>query len=632
MKRKVSSLPSRIWSFGVQAPSDNAELFNTQLLMAHRYYNALIEIERWRRAEYRKARSAVADLAPLEEQHTVLAGAIEELRTAIKARRSAARTRGDAPEKTRLRELAAERKAVYAELKAARIKLRDDPALKAASDKADEEAKAKVRAARAASGTYWGSYLLVEKAIEAARKSAVDPEFRRWKGEGRVGVQLHHELFSDVLEGKSTMLRLTLNEPRSTSRRAQKRRFGTLQLRAGSGEGRTPIWISFPVILHRLPPPGATLTWAWVRATRIGTSLRYELQLTVESEAFDKGPCGKGVCAIDIGWRLLPDGALRVGYLRDDKGIEREFYLPKLLLERLRFCSQLRSYQSLHFDTARAAWARWIATEESLPEWMAEVKQYIHQWKSPARMAKAVDRWIEEAGAREELDQLWELWRDARLASKLDLFDTLDVVADFFKTKSHLGPTLIYMELWRRKSRHLHDWEVHQRSKCLGWRKDIYRNIAAELAKTYKTVVVEDFDLRRFARNAQPEEATADHFHWIRNTAAPSELRGCLVSALGKDRVVKELSVDSTRECDFCHHVSTWTDKERCERVLECQGCHRQWDQDSNAARVLLRRYFERFGGGGKREDENTAKKPKAGRRGKDRSQTRPEVHGITAP
>ncbi len=644
MKRKVSDVPCRIWTFGVQ-PTPDKELFDDQLIKAHRYYNMLIEIERWRRTEFRKARSRVADMAPLEARHEALKAEIQTLRTSIKARRAASRTREAAPDlQPRLKEAQAERKAVYAELKAARLALRDDPVLKEATEKLAAEGTARVKAARAACGVYWGTYLLTEKAAESAAKSPTDPEFRRWRGEGRVGVQLHHEKFQDVLEGKSTMLRITLNAPRGTSRRAEKRRFGTVQLRVGSATPRDPIWVSFPVILHRLPPPGATLTWAWVRAQRIGTQIRYELQITVESAEFADGPRGHGVAAIDVGWRVLPNGDLRVAYLRDDQGTERELCLPAKLLSRLRFCQELRSYQSLHFDVALAHWRSWVeAFDDELPEWLREVRPHLALWKSPARLAHAVARWIDEAGAREEVDRLWDLWRAARLEQKLDLFATLDEVAEFFKDKTDLYPTMVYMELWRRKNHHLRDWEAHQRAKCLGWRKDIYRNFAADVAKTYQTVVFEDIDLRKLNRNAQPEEETRDHLHWSRNTAAPGELRGFCVSAMGKSRVVEEETVDSTRECHACHHVNTWPEKERAQRVLTCQGCGMRWDQDSNAARVLLWRYFERFGapesGGGARAGEMTQKagleapaNERRSTRDKDRSQTAAEAHGTTAP
>lgn len=603
MKRKVTHTPCRIWTFGAQPPTENAELFREQLWKAHRYYNTLIELERKRRDGYRAARAQCADTAALEEQHAALQKSVEELRAQIKQRRAAARKRVlDAEIKVliaQVRTLSEQRSEAYARLKLARAEVKSDPQLLAARERLDQEKSARVKEARKASEVYWGSYLLVEKAVESASKSALDPDFKRWRGEGRVGVQLHHEKFQDIVEGKSAFLRIHLNAPRKESKRAKKRIFGTVQLRAGSVGRTTPIWISFPIILHRMPPPDAVLTWAWVKATKVGTDTRYELQLTIESEAFAQATVGRGVAAIDVGWRALENGDLRVGYLRDDVGREQELRLPARLITGLAFADQLRSYRSQHFDTAREVWGRWLAAFDGLADWLTEAKQTLHLWKSPARLARAVAQWIAEADAREALDQLWEAWRTERLAAGADLFDTFDVAAAFVSTRSDVTPTMFYMDLWRRKDKHLCDWEAHQRLKCLRRRTDIYRNIARQLADRYETVVFEDMDHRQLAQNAQPEAETLDYLHRVRNMAAPGELRSICRSTLGKSRVHEEVTKDSTREGACCGHVSTWTAQERAQRVLTCQGCGAEWDQDANAAHVLLKRYFERFGGAG---------------------------------
>lgn len=683
MKRRTNTLPARIWTYGCQPP-EPLELFNAQLLAAHRYYNTLIEIERWRREEYRKARTAVADIGAIEQAVKEVSDEIDKERAVLKAARSSERRRVELPElRARVKELQLARKPLYAALKEARVRVREDEALKAESKRIDAEASVKGKEARAATTTYWGTYLLIEKAIEAARGAAVDPEFHRWRGEGRVGVQLHHDKFEDIMAGRCTMLRITLRQPRGASaattgagnsKRSQKRFFADVEIRVGS-TGRAPIWVKLGVILHRLPPPDTTVAWAWIKVTKIGADVRYELQLVLESEAFGEIPKGKGVAAIDLGWRVMPSGDLRVAYLHDDVGRERELVLPARLLSKLRYCDELRGYQTKHFDVAREAWIRWLnayaetpGEDGPLPDWLEEIRKLLPHWRSPARMAKAVGTWVDHLKARTEVDRLWELWMKERLAQRRDFFDTLDAVARWTMGKTDLFPTLVYMEWWRRKNRHLHDWEEHQRHKTLGWRREIYRRFAADMARTYETVVLEDMDLRSLARNAKPEaDVTLDHFHRIRNIAAPGELRGCLLSAMGQARNVAKPTKNTTRECagtatfheiqvalrergaqaipaDECRHINDWPDKERSQRVLKCAKCGIERDQDSNAARVLLRRYFEDFGAdgspGGAREGSPDAgsttsepsKKEVKTRAKKNRSQTGAQDAGIAGP
>lgn len=602
MRRKVRDVPTRIWTYGCQAPTENAALFSEQLLRAHRYYNALIEVERKRRDEFRLGRAAIADIAPLEQKSAELAQAIDVERTKLKSLRSAERKRVRAPElEATIRGLVAERRAVYAELKVARAALKADPRLEQVKEETTDRARVSVRGARAAAGVYWGTYLLVEKAVEAARASPLDPRFHRWQGEGRVGVQLHHEKMADVLEGRSSMLRIHLKKNAGTSRRSQKRLFGVVEIRVGSAEDRSPIFVTLPVLVHRLPPPGATLSWAWVRVTRIGTSRRYELQLSVESEAFSVVPEGEGLAAIDLGWRLMPSGNLRVGYLVDERGHEESLELPKELVGALRFSDQLRSYQSQHFNAARDTWLGYLTEYEArLPEWLAEVKKLLPHWRSPARLSKTVSSWIAERPADdydlgpEAIAGLWDKWRVERIAEKKDLFGSLAEVNAWLTASradaSATGLVRFYMELWRRKNQHLYDWAEHQRQKALARRKDIYRCFAHKLACAYARVVFEDMDLRDLARNAKPEDDTLDHLHYLRNVAAPGELRSLVTAALGKDRVGGFPTADSTRQCADCGHVNTWAEKERAELVLTCAGCSRSWDQDRNAARVGLAR------------------------------------------
>lgn len=80
--RKVSKLPTRIFTFGARlpkkednsSPDPNFELIRKQILVGHRYYNKLIDLRRTNRQEYRKLRISLSPdkLGPLEEQRVKL--------------------------------------------------------------------------------------------------------------------------------------------------------------------------------------------------------------------------------------------------------------------------------------------------------------------------------------------------------------------------------------------------------------------------------------------------------------------------------------------------------------------------------------------------------------------------------
>lgn len=600
MKRKTSNVPTRIWTFGALAPVTNGELVRDQLFLAHRYYNKLIEIERERRAEYRAARTAASpELAALEQEVKQLSEQIEGLQTEIKKARSGARKRIESPVQAQVKVLKEKRKSVAALLKEARVQASQGDEIKAASEKINERVKEKIKQAHADCGVYWGTYLLAEQAVEAARKSKMDPVFKRFTGNGRVGVYAHGKFGTDeVFSDKSTVFRMDAQPDErgctctpqdwSTSPPCNKHRRTYAHLRIGS-EGRNPIWAKVPVFLHRDLPSGV-IKWAWLKIRKVGTRTKYELQLAIESESFRQpGVLPEGVVALDLGWRRRPDG-VRVGFLVDDRGKEREILVPETTADIHRHLSELKSIQDQLFDGARDVL---VARLEQAPESVQEKCKTLKLWRSSARLASVTAAWVNESGARADLDRLWVEWKKDRAGQ--DLFDFAENVEAWARGRTDNPTLLVYLDWWRRKNRHLYQWISNEHEKGKRRRKDFYRNLAADLAKNYKTVIIEDFDLREFSKAAEPEETEENYTRRIKNSVSPSELRDAIVSKLGKNRIVELDAGNTTAEHYKCGHVSAWPEKEKKVLVLKCQGCGDEYDRDSNAARVLLKRFFERF-------------------------------------
>lgn len=661
MKRKTSVTPSRVWAFGCRAPITGEEHVRDQLRRAHEYYNVLIGIEQARRTQFRQARGAMVELAPLETRVAALQAEIETERTALRAKRGSARKRVEAPaEVARIRALVATLKPIRAELKAARAAAKSvfEPAEKerkrrvaeaaakigktgpraisrinpvvlgemlaepewpaewkaVASGSADTQAQ--VRAARAASGLSPGNYLLVERAIEAARRSSNDPEPKRGRGTtGRIGVQVHREPLSALMGGAGTMIQidpLPSDQWDTLSKRRQART--RVRIRVGS-EGQKPIWAEFPVLLHRKPPADAVVTWAWILVRREGLRTRYSLQLTLESQAFTTRATGSGVVAIDLGWRATggrrTDRGIRVAYAVDDRGVRRELALAPSFRTHLDYASELRGIADKEFDAARATLGRFVEAwpdtarrvtvsvyRDGAPVTLSllEAAEHQGQWRQHGRLARLGQALAASVLPPGTLFRLWSLWRPERIQHEPKL-DLLAPPAEVYAwAKAHgvqtvEGQLAVFLDFWARKDRHLYQWETGQRGRLLRQRLDQYRCWAAELSRTYRTIVIEDFDLRVFARNAKAEsDAAADRSHRIRTVAAPSEFRLALLSAVGPERVTKVSAVDTTRECHLCGHLNTeWTD--RSVLVQECAGCNARWDQDENAARVLLKRW-----------------------------------------
>ncbi len=605
MKRKTSTLPTRILSYGCQSPTLGAEIVKDQIWKAHRYYNKLIEIDLERRRLYREARSSIdGKLRELESAQAAVQEEIDKERAALQLTRQSKRKRvADPVAVATLRALQTQRKAYSVALKEARLRAKSDPALLAASERINEQSKKKLHEARATCGVYWGTYLLVEAAVQAACKPGPDPEFRRWAGgQGRVGVQLHREQLSAALEGRGTMIQFL---PHGTPKGPCWSKSGLhaiVRIRVGSDAQKKPVWAEFPVKLHRFPPPDAVLTWAWIHIRKQGPTLRYELQLVVESETFHERRCGKGVVALDLGWRVLPNGDTRVGYIVDGDGHGSDLLLPRAISESLDGSNALRGISDRIFDSVRQVFQAWLVTATGpAAEWWREETRFMPKWRSHAKLARVAEHGLRALSIEpDHVRELWKKWQADRKAAGLDLFDTFSVTSAWFVAHgmyTQASLMVLHLEWWRRKDVHLYTWECNQRTTALRRRKHIYRNIAASLASKYEFLVLEEFDLRAFARNAQPEEETTDFTHRARTVAGPSALRLAILGAWDKKRTFALPAVDTTRECHLCHYVNKeWGDPAAL--MQGCAGCGAYWDQDDNAARVLLHRWREGSGDG----------------------------------
>lgn len=431
---------------------------------------------------------------------------------------------------------------------------------------ASEVAAQRQREARAACDVYWGSYLLAEQAADAARKSKTEPHFRRWDGTGRIGVQLQNGLpVADAMTGTDTRLRIAQlpDPPRMTpgSRRAGKR--FAISLRIGSN-GRQPIWATWPVTLHRSLPDNGVIKWAWAQRTRIGPDYRWAICLTVDTgiglTMRDADASRDGIVALDLGWRARPDG-FRIAYWLDSLGRHDEIVLPEQDMEDLKHIRSIGAARRNAFNEVLPLLRDWIEAQPALPDWFAKATETIAYWKSPDRLAALVWR-----------------WRHERFAGDEEIYAAIDA--------------------WRKKDRHLHQWHAHGTANILARRDELYRKLAAHLARHYRTIVIEKFDLREVAgRAGRDEHATdaekviADNVSSRRHMAAPGVFRLAVINA-ARSRGTEVVAVPAqwtTMDCATCGHREKWDAAPSIDH--RCTRCGDTWDQDHQACVNLLARY-----------------------------------------
>ena len=136
--------------------------------------------------------------------------------------------------------------------------------------------------------------------------------FQPWDGTGKVTVRYQQGLAVEGAQGADRRLQFDPVDPLAwtSPRRSERRKLARsrVRIRVGS-EGRQPVWLELPVILHRPLPGDGTVRSASVICEKVGSRERWRLLVTVArpERARREGPA----VAVDLGWRLLRRRAAR---------------------------------------------------------------------------------------------------------------------------------------------------------------------------------------------------------------------------------------------------------------------------------------------------------------------------------
>ena len=557
------SQPTRVYSYGAKPPQgESADRIYGQIDAGWRYRNDLVAIELERRA---RSEAIVREYDPrirdLDTRIDALGEELGEVRDAIRERNTKRRKRDPGEELSeRAREIKGNLRAQQKEHRSLRRAMfRKDSPARTDLDQADAEARDAVKRARAESGLHWGSYLVVEQSLSGIRSGAPPRFVRRADWNGQVAVQIQGGAsWEDLVEGHA-QLRLEkepLPPEAKPGGRRSKRPYWRAHIRVGSeGTGnRTPIWATVRFVLHRPIPADARVKWVRLTRKRHGTDEKWNVQFVLSRAAgWEPQDTSEavGAAGVDMGFRRMEDGSLRVAYAVGEDGAVEELRIPPEQLGRWRKAEELRSTRDQNFDRARDELVGWLEGR-SVPEWLPEKAAHLSQWRSTARLAS-----------------LAIMWRSNRFDGDEEAYSAL--------------------EAWRKQDKHLFDWEGASRAGYARWRKDHFRRFAARLRWRYETLVVDDTNWTQILERPDPEDDTEGG--WMNRRAqlrlaSPGFLREALED--GHPQVLRSPARDLTRTCASCggEPDPEW-DPVR-ELTYRCVAGHHR-DQDENAALNLLR-------------------------------------------
>jgi hypothetical protein len=511
------------YKYRIKPPTQHEEEVEEQFVRARRYQNACIALERDVRHETLKHEYA-------ESQRTY-----EQL---TKAEKTLAQLKKEDTD-TKQAEKAV-RLAKREHMKAKKVLKEAWATTTIAEDRKTERQKASDE------GLYWGTYLTVDRAVDAASETGA-PKFRKWDGSGRIANQIQKGIpVTDLFEKGKNQVRITGE--------GKKR-----ELHFRISKGRDPVWAVFPLIYHRDLPPSALVKWVTVHREKVATKFIWHVVFSLDVQ--DKRDIAipaptKDTIGVNIGWRIFPDEGIRVAYWYDDEGNHGQLLVPQRIWDRWKKTEDLQSIRQKEFnDHNKFLVTLRKAEKETWPKWLIDDTTHAHAWLSPVKLAKLVVK-----------------WRHNRFPGDEDTFEIL--------------------EAWRKQDKHLYEWERNQQRNVLSARQYLYRHFARKVAQ-YKHIMIDDLDLRHFAELPGADDEPDDP---ITKAARPRRFKVCLSSLLHEivhmakkaGGIVSEADpANLTKACWKCESLQHF-DAAR-ELKHECSICGTRWDQDYNHARNLVR-------------------------------------------
>ena len=545
---------------------DGQEFAVEQMFQTNKLWNALVEIDRNDRVEYRKLTSDPI----LEAELTAKKEALKALDVTTQKQKVTERTRRIKipPELTAAKkQLGQECNVLYAKLKAERDRMKtvNQQAIEQLKSAAEEKTKAALKlGAQTLPWTIIGPLKVrFGTASSLAKKAKTLLRFKRFDGTGIITVPYTHGISLSKLYRNDEVGNFQIARELMTTHPRERRTLCRIVVALKPKK----MWLTLPVIFHRPLLPDANIrSVTVVRETLAGTA-RWKLVITTRTVNEYK-PASTVACGIDIGWRKMPDGSVRVAYLVDQAGRTEELVIAASDVEQFRKLDSLKGIMETNFNQVRDKLVTGFKQETAeIPEILQPFVQYMAKWKSPARLVKMMRVWAVNRFAGDEA-----MWNDVQ----------------FWYHGAEVKPDPLC-----NGHQHLYSYWIHLKDQLHRKRREQYRVFAASLGNRYGTVFLEDFDLRKVAATPEPEKDVEydDEARYQRTKGATSTLRSAIHNVCVRTGVIYDDTIDpkdTTHECPEC---GAYMDFDAAVNLLcTCGSCGRVFDQDFVGAKnVLLR-------------------------------------------
>ena len=544
-----------------------------QIYQGHAYYNQCIFVERHRRRAYRRLVNTIPVLKPYRAREAAIQEQLNRCYDQINEEKIRQRSKQvtlplvDAAItnlKKQLNKARNERKEKES------LCLPQHPLVVAALTRVKEYAKhrsVELFDACRANGLGWHTANLYQKAIKQACSAKGLPKYRRWSGEGCIGIQLpesrHHEHNKILTKGGvrvadlfGTCKEVTIHEPDES--RAFCRRppvvcdllYGFGMEHTGKAKRRRQQYkLELLVRLHRELPPEGVVTQIRIARVKDGRRFSHKIIFTV----VQKPPATSvktSIVAFDLGWRYNPKtNTLTVATTVDTNGNTHRFEVPSSILAAHTQLDELHRQRSILLDDLKQQLKTWSETTPPTPAW----QQFLEDVNK-----------LQKSRSQRRFVQLIYRWRDEYFVHNDEIFKSL--------------------EMWRQNDIRLFQHEARLTRRVVEHRKKLAYEFIKGMCRLHDELVFEDIDISQLAKRDNPSQRN-------RSIGAPGEFRELAMSVCHREgrRYRTVSAVNTTVTCHICgkkNNKRRWPDP--AAQIFTCQYCGARWDRDINGATNVL--------------------------------------------
>lgn len=412
---------------------------------------------------------------------------------------------------------------------------------------------------------------------------ASDLRFKRWTGEGQLAVQLQRPSGCPPRTPERLMKLDQDNRWRNFVRfpenPARKKRV-PLSVRIGADENKQPVFFEIPeVIWHRQIDPEADITGIKISRRQDAGNFRLWVEITARAPmVLHSG--ADGIVGIDTGWRMMPDGSLRVAVWRGhaerldvphhlteaiiNDGEGGEVRIPSQWVKKWHFSEELRSRRDKSLEIMRNDLIDNFAHILDLPPLEDISVADIKRWKSPSRFAA--------------------------LAFKLRNLGNGSVRGEEFSTLTTEQEELINrLEDWRKRDKKLWSWEVNNRQSVINFRNDLFKVVANRMLAVAKGIAVEEPYVASVIKSKEDDghQEEGSRKHW--SIAAPSSLILAIKQAAAARDI--KLEVFPAAGTTLIHKACGYKNPPGSgisSIMIKCENCGDKYDQDAASAWALV--------------------------------------------